>query len=54
MLVVELAKWGTMIGPSEGARVVFADDVEAAQRAREKAGVAQLCENYDALAAGQM
>jgi hypothetical protein len=30
MLVVELAKWGTMIGLSDATRTVFADDFDAA------------------------
>ena len=103
MLLVELAKWGAMIGLGEASRAIFADDFDpdgveandpsvqahlffnetvgtlvknglldrdlvydwlwvsgswdrvgpAARRAREKAGVAQLFENYEALAAGQ-
>ena len=103
MLMVELAKWGSMIGLAEASRKIFADDFDpdgveasdpsiqpmlffnetvgtlvknglldrdlvydwqwvagswarvapAAKRAREKAGVAALYENYEALAAGQ-
>jgi hypothetical protein len=103
MLIVELSKWGTMIGIEEASRVLFADDFDpeaadqsdpavsnmlvycetigtlvkqgalsrdlvydwlwiegywnrvapAANRARAKAGVAQLYENFEALAAGQ-
>ena len=102
-LIVELAKWGSMMGLAEASRAIFADDFDAtaanasdphmqtvlnfnetvgtlvknglldrdlvydwlwfagswervgpaALRAREKAGVAQLYENYEALAAGQ-
>jgi Domain of unknown function (DUF4760) len=102
-LLVELAKWGAMIGLPEASRAIFADDFDpngveannpsvqtslffnetigtlvknglldrdlvydwlwvvgswervgpAAKRAREKAGVAQLYENFEALAAGQ-
>jgi hypothetical protein len=104
ILVVELAKWGSMMGLSDASRAVFADDFDpdaveandpsvqamlmfnetvgtlvknglldrdlvydwlwvagswervgpAARRAREKAGVAALFENYEALAAGQV
>jgi hypothetical protein len=103
MLMVELAKWGAMIGLDEASRTIFADDFDpdtveasdkpigailmfnetvgtmvkngllnrdlvydwlwiagswdrvgpAAKRAREKVGVAQLFENFEALAAGQ-
>ena len=103
MLMVELAKWGTMSGLPEGWTMIFADDFDpdaveaadpavraqlyfhetvgtlvkngllnrdlvydwlwvtgtwdrvgpAAKRAREKSGVAQLFENFEALAAGQ-
>lgn len=103
ILMIELAKWGSMVGIDEAAREVFADDFDpeaaevtnpsvgkllmygetigtlvknglinreliydwlwvegtwgkvapAAQRARAKAGVPQLYENYEALAAGQ-
>jgi hypothetical protein len=103
VLMVELAKWGAMIGLADASRVVFADDFDpdaveandpaiqamlifnetvgtlvkngllnrdlvydwlwvagswarvgpAAKRAREKAGVSALYENYEALAAGQ-
>jgi hypothetical protein len=103
MMVVELAKWGSMIGLAEAARAIFSegfdpDAVEAsdkhvqailmfnetigtlvkndlldrelvydwlwvsgtwdrvgpaALRAREKAGVAALYENFEALASGQ-
>jgi hypothetical protein len=103
MLMMELAKWGAMIGLPEAARTIFADDFDpdaaeaidphvqtillfnetvgtlvknglfdrdlvydwlwiagswqrvapAALRAREKAGVPQLFENFEALAAGQ-
>ena len=103
VLMVELAKWGSMIGLAEASRELFADDFDpnaaevtdpsvsnmlnfgetigtlvknglinrelvydwlwvegtwarvapAAKRAREKAGVPQLYENYEALAAGQ-
>ena len=103
VLMIELAKWGSMIGVNEAARELFADDFDpdavevtnpsvsnilmfgetigtlvknglinrelvydwlwvegtwgrvapAAKRAREKAGVSQLYENYEALAAGQ-
>jgi hypothetical protein len=103
ILMIELAKWGSMVGIDEAAREVFADDFDAeaaevtnpsvrkllmygetigtlvknglinreliydwlwvegtwakvapaAQRARAKAGVSQLYENYEALAAGQ-
>src|SRR5688572_24024958 len=103
ILVVELAKWGAMIGLADASRVIFADEFDpnaveandpsvqamllfnetigtlvknglldrdlvydwlwvtgiwervgpAAKRLREKAGVAQLYENYEALAAGQ-
>jgi hypothetical protein len=103
ILLVELAKWGSMIGLGEASRAIFADDFDpetaeasdqavqthlffnetigtlvknglldrdlvydwlwvkgtwdkvgpAAQRAREKAGVPGLYENYEALAAGQ-
>jgi hypothetical protein len=103
LLMVELAKWGAMIGLSEASRKVFADDFDAdaadalddevqtmlffhetvgtlvkndlldralvydwlwvsgtwdrvgpaALRARDKAGVAALFENYEALAEGQ-
>ena len=103
ILLVELAKWGAMIGLPESSRAIFADDFDpngveandpsvqtslffnetigtlvknglldrdlvydwlwvvgswervgpAAKRAREKAGVAQLYENFEALAAGQ-
>jgi hypothetical protein len=103
VLMVELAKWGSMIGLAEATRELFADDFDpdaaevtdisvsnmlmfgetigtlvknglinrelmydwlwvegtwarvapAAKRAREKAGVPQLYENYEALAAGQ-
>ena len=102
-LIVELAKWGSMIGLAEASRAIFADDYDAtaasatdphvqailmfnetigtlvknglldrdlvydwlwvagswervgpaALRAREKAGVAQLFENFEALASGQ-
>jgi hypothetical protein len=102
-LLVELAKWGAMIGLPEASRKIFADDFDpdgvevsdpsvqahlffnetvgtlvknglfnrdlvydwiwvkgswervgpAARRAREKAGVPQLYENFEALAAGQ-
>ena len=103
MLLVELAKWGAMIGLGEASRAIYADDFDpekaevtdpavqahlffnetvgtlvknglldrglvydwlwvsgswdrvgpAARRAREKAGVPQLYENYEALAVGQ-
>jgi hypothetical protein len=103
VLMIELAKWGSMIGLGEASREIFADDFDpnvaevtdasvsnmlnfgetigtlvknglidrdlvydwlwvegtwarvapAAKRAREKAGVPQLYENYEALAAGQ-
>ena len=103
ILMIELAKWGSMVGIDDAAREVFADDFDAeaaevtdpsvgkllmygetigtlvknglinrelvydwlwvegtwakvgpaAKRARAKAGVAQLYENYEALAAGQ-
>jgi hypothetical protein len=103
MLLVELAKWGTMMRLDEASRAIFADDFDpdavearddliqrvlmfnetigtlvknglldralvydwlwvagawervgpAAKRAREKAGVAQLFENFEALADGQ-
>ena len=103
VLMIELAKWGSMIGVDEASRELFSDDFDpdaadatdpsvnnmltfgetigtlvknglinrelvydwlwvegtwarvapAAKRAREKAGVAQLYENYEALAAGQ-
>jgi hypothetical protein len=103
VLMVELAKWGSMIGLAEASRELFADDFDpnaadvtdpsvssmlmfgetigtlvknglinrelmydwlwvegtwarvapAAKRARQKAGVPQLYENYEALAAGQ-
>jgi hypothetical protein len=103
LLVVELAKWGSMMGLDEASRTIFADEFDpdaveandksigailvfnetigtlvknhlldrdlvydwlwvagawervgpAAKRAREKAGVAQLFENFEALAAGQ-
>jgi hypothetical protein len=103
VLMIELAKWGSMIGVSEASRELFADNFDpdtvevtnpsvgnmlmfgetigtlvknglinrelvydwlwvegtwarvapAAKRAREKAGVSQLYENYEALAAGQ-
>ena len=103
VLMIELAKWGSMIGLGEASREIFADDFDpdaaeatdlavnnmlnfgetigtlvknglinrelvydwlwiegtwarvapAAKRAREKAGVAQLYENYEALAVGQ-
>lgn len=103
MLMVELAKWGSMIGLSDATRTVFADDFDPAavessdptiqplffffetvgtlvknglldrelvydwlwvagswarvasiaKRAREKAGVPAIYENYEALAAGQ-
>jgi hypothetical protein len=103
MLMVELAKWGSMSGVDEAAREILSDDFDpegadardpsvhkvlmfgetigtlvkngvlnrqlvydwlwvegswakvgpAALRAREKAGVAQLYENFEALAAGQ-
>ena len=103
LLVVELAKWGSMMGLDEASRTIFADECDpdaveandksireilvfnetigtlvkndlldrdlvydwlwvagawervgpAAKRAREKAGVAQLFENFEALAAGQ-
>jgi hypothetical protein len=103
MLLVELAKWGTMMGILEASRTIFADEFDpdlvealdpsissilefnetigtlvkngllnrdlvydwlwvagawervgpAAKRAREKAGVAQLFESFEALAAGQ-
>ena len=102
-LLVELAKWGAMVGLPEASRRVFADDFDpesadaldesvqtmlffnetvgtlvkndlldrdlvydwlwvngswdrvgpAARRAREKAGVPALYENFEALAAGQ-
>jgi hypothetical protein len=102
-LIVELAKWGSMMGLAEASRAIFAADFDAASanasdlhvqailnfnetvgtlvknglldrdlaydwlwftgswervgpaalRAREKAGVAQLYENYEALASGQ-
>jgi hypothetical protein len=102
-LMIELAKWGAMIGLAEASRTIFADDFDpdgveandpsvqamlffnetvgtlvkndlldrdlvydwlwvagswervgpAANRAREKAGVPQLFENFEALAAGQ-
>ena len=103
VLMVELAKWGSMIGLAEASREIYADDFDpdgveasdpavqthlffnetvgtlvknglldrdlvydwlwvtgtwdrvgpAAKRAREKSGVAQLFENFEALAAGQ-
>jgi hypothetical protein len=103
MLMVELAKWGSMIGLADATRVVFSDEFDpataetndpaiqpvffffetvgtlvkngllnrelvydwlwvsgswarvsdAARRARAKAGVDALYENYEALAAGQ-
>ena len=103
MLMIELAKWGSMIGVNEASRELFADNFDpdtaevtnpsvgnmlmfgetigtlvknglinrelvydwlwvegtwarvapAAKRAREKAGVSELYENYEALAAGQ-
>ena len=103
ILLVELAKWGTMIRLDEASRTIFADEFDpdaveasdpsiqamlmfhetigtlvkngllnrdlvydwlwvagswervgpAATRAREKAGVPALFENYEALAAGQ-
>jgi hypothetical protein len=103
VLMLELAKWGTMIGFAEASREVFADEFDAdaaeaqdphvqailvfnetvgtlvkndlldrelvydwlwvaglwervgpaALRARQKAGVAQLYENFEALAGGQ-
>ena len=103
MLMVELAKWGSMIGLGDASRAIFADDFDpetaeasdqavqthllfnetigtlvknglldrdlvydwlwvkgtwdkvgpAALRAREKAGVPGLYENYEALAADQ-
>ena len=103
ILMVELAKWGTMIGLEEASRELFADEFDsetaeatdrsvrlmlmfgetigtlvknglldrqlvydwlwvegswakvgpAAKRARAKAGVSQLYENYEALAEGQ-
>jgi hypothetical protein len=103
VLMIELAKWGSMIGLGEASREIFADDFDpnlaevtdasvsnmlnfgetigtlvknglidrdlvydwlwvegtwarvgpAAKRAREQAGVPQLYENYEALAAGQ-
>jgi hypothetical protein len=103
ILMVELAKWGSMIGLADASRAIFADDFDpdlveandpsvqatlmfnetigtlvknglldrelvydwlwvagswervgpAAKRARAKAGVAALFENYEALAAGQ-
>ena len=103
LLMVELAKWGTMSGAAEASRAIFADDFDpntavandphvqsilmfnetigtlvknglldralvydwlwvsgswdrvgpAAIRAREKAGVPQLFENFEALAVGQ-
>ena len=103
MLLVELAKWGAMMGLDEAAQAIWSDDFDpdaadaqdpavrkillwnetigtrvknglfdrglvydwlwvqgawsrvgpAATRAREKAGVAQLFENFEALAAGQ-
>jgi len=102
-LIVELAKWGSMMGLAEASRAIFADDFDAsaakvsdphvhailnfnetvgtlvknglldrdlvydwlwfvgswervgpaALQAREEAGVAQLYENYEALATGQ-
>ena len=102
-LVVELAKWGTMLGLAEASRAIYADEFDpssanardphvqtmlffhetigtlvknglldrglvhdwlwsagawdrvgpAAVRAREKAGVEQLYENFEALAASQ-
>jgi len=102
-LIVELAKWGTMMNFGEASRAIFADDFDptavdasdphvqtvlnfnetigtlvknglldrdlvydwlwfagswervgpAALRVREKAGVPQLYENYEALASGQ-
>ena len=102
-LMVELAKWGSMMGLEEASRTIYADDFDpdaadvsdpsvqkiilfnetigtlvknglfdrelvydwlwvegtwakvgpAAQRARDKAGVPQLFENFEALAAGQ-
>lgn len=103
LLIVELAKWGTMIKLDEASRKIFADEFDpdgveandpsvqamlmfnetigtlvkngllnrelvldwlwvagtwervgpAAKRAREKIGVPQMFENYEALAAGQ-
>jgi hypothetical protein len=103
MLMVELAKWGAMIGLADASREIYADDFDpdgvevtdpavqthlvfhetigtlvknglldrdlvydwlwvagawdrvgpAARRAREQVGVAQLYENFEALAAGQ-
>ena len=103
LLMVELAKWGAMIGLPDASRQVFSDDFDpesadaqdrevqthlffhetvgtlvknglfnrdlvydwlwvsgswervgpAAKRAREKAGVAELYENFEALAEGQ-
>jgi len=103
VLMVELAKWGAMIGLPEASMKIYADDFDpdgveandpavqthlffnetvgtlvknglldrdlvydwlwvtgtwdrvgpAAKRAREKAGVAQMFENFEALAAGQ-
>jgi hypothetical protein len=103
VLMVELAKWGAMIGLAEASRTIFADEFDpdeveasdphvqailffnetvgtlvkndlldrelvydwlwvtgswervgpAARRAREKAGVPQLYENFEALAVGQ-
>jgi hypothetical protein len=103
LLMVELAKWGSMIGLPEASRTIFADDFDpdtaeandqhvqavlffnetvgtlvkndlldrdltydwlwvsgawarvgpAALRAREKAGVPQMYENFEALASGQ-
>jgi hypothetical protein len=103
VLLLELAKWGSMVGIEDAIREVFADDFDAeaaevadpavgkllmfgetlgtlvkndlinrelvydwlwvegtwakvgpaAKRARAKAGVPQLYENYEALAAGQ-
>jgi hypothetical protein len=103
MLMIELAKWGSMIGLGEASRTIYADDFDpdtveandppiqamllfhetigtlvkngllsrelvydwlwvagswervgpAAKRAREKAGVPALFENFEALAAGQ-
>ena len=103
MLLVELAKWGSMIGIDEASRTIWADDFDpdaakasdppvqatllyfetigtlvknelidrdlvydwmwvegvwnrvepAAKRSREKSGVPQMYENFEALAAGQ-
>ncbi|HEX6461184.1 MAG TPA: hypothetical protein VF032_19870 [Thermoleophilaceae bacterium] len=103
LLMIELAKWGAMIGVSAAGRKIFADDFDpeaasaldeevqtmllfnetigtlvkndlldralvydwlyvkgawarvgpAAKRAREKAGVSAMYENFEALAAGQ-